>query len=94
VPLECETENRRAGHETPAINGIVNERANGSETGTRIESESEIGIENEIMTERMNGSESENGAMNKSANKNRSVSQTEYMSNKTRKDESISGALS
>jgi len=45
------------------------------------------------MTECMNGSESENGAMNGSANKSRSVSQTEYMSNKTRKDESISGAL-
>ena len=48
-------ENRRAG--------------DGSETGTRIESE--IGIENEIMIKRADGSESENGIVNGSANKNR-----------------------
>jgi hypothetical protein len=38
-------------HETLAVNGIVNERANGSETGT--------GIENGAMTKHANGSESE-----------------------------------
>jgi hypothetical protein len=58
----------------------VNECANASETGTRIESEkmiehangceSKIGIENETMTECTNGSESENRIVNRSANKN------------------------
>ena len=53
---------------------MVNERANGSETGTGIEngtmaehanwSESETGIKNETMTECTNGSESENRIVN------------------------------
>jgi hypothetical protein len=86
-----------------AVSRMVNERANGSETGTRVEnrtmtehangSESEIGIKNETMTERTNRSGSKNGTMNGSANKNRSASQTEYMSSKTSKDGSMSGVL-
>jgi hypothetical protein len=48
MALECETEFGGL-HETPAVNGIVNERANGSETGT--------GIENGAMTEHANGRE-------------------------------------
>jgi hypothetical protein len=62
MALECETKFGGL-HETPPVNGMVNERANGSETGTGTEnpsmrtgSGSEIGIKNETMTKHTNGS--------------------------------------
>ena len=50
-------------YETLTVNGMGNERANGSETGT--------GIENRTTTEHANGSESEIGIKNETMERER-----------------------